>query len=228
MKALVLSSGGVDSTTCLALAVEKLGAANVVAVSFYYGQKHARELTCARAIATHYGSEHYEFDIAELFRHSDCALLAHSTQEISPLSYAAQMNTAGRVSTYVPFRNGLMLSMAASLADSLFTEETEIYLGAHADDAAGEAYADCGQPFIKAMGEAVSIGTYGKIKLIAPFAGQNKAAVVKTGLRLKVPYELTWSCYESGEVPCGQCATCRDRSAAFKANNAPDPALTRV
>lgn len=119
-----------------------------------------------------------------------------------------------------------MLSTAASLAASLFEEdEVDIYIGAHADDAAGDAYADCSEPFLKAMGDAVSIGTYGKVHLVFPFAEMNKAGVVATGLALHTPYELTWSCYEGGEKPCGTCGTCIDRAAAFAANGVKDPAL---
>ena len=104
-------------------------------------------------------------------------------------------------------------------------EEVDIYIGAHADDAAGNAYADCSEPFLKAMEDAISIGTYGKVHLVFPFADKNKAGVVKTGLALGTPYELTWSCYEGGEKPCGTCGTCRDRAAAFEANGVKDPAL---
>ena len=90
-----------------------------------------------------------------------------------------------------------------------------IYIAPHADDAAGNAYADCSEPFLKAMEDAISIGTYGKVHLVFPFADKNKAGVVKTGLALGTPHELTWSCYEGGEKPCGTCGTCRDRAAAF-------------
>jgi len=119
-----------------------------------------------------------------------------------------------------------MLSTAASLAASLFeNEEVDIYIGAHADDAAGDAYADCSEPFLKAMNDAITIGTYGKVHLVFPFADMNKAGVVATGLKLHTPYELTWSCYEGGDKPCGTCGTCIDRAAAFAANGVKDPAL---
>ena len=221
MKAVILSSGGVDSTTCLALAVKKYGAANVATISVFYGQKHQRELVAARRVAAHYGVRHEEYDLAAVFRGSACALLSGATEAIDHRSYAEQLaeRDGGGVSTYVPFRNGLMLSLAASAAGSIFeAEDVLLYLGAHADDAAGNAYADCSEEFLRTMGEAMAIGTYGRIRLVAPFAGKNKAAVVKTGLALGVPYALTWSCYEGGEKPCGKCATCIDRKAAFLAN----------
>lgn len=229
-KAIILSSGGVDSTTCVSLAVDRLGAENVVTASIFYGQKHKKEILAARKVAAYYHVRHYEFDLSAIFQYSNCSLLAGSTEEIVHESYAEQIakNGEGKVSTYVPFRNGLMLSMAASLAASLFEEdEVDIYIGAHADDAAGDAYADCSEPFLKAMGDAVSIGTYGKVHLVFPFAEMNKAGVVATGLSLHTPYELTWSCYEGGEKPCGTCGTCIDRAAAFAANGVKDPTLEK-
>ena len=227
-KAIILSSGGVDSTTCISLAVKRLGAENVVTASIFYGQKHRKEILAARKVAEYYRVKHYEFDLSPIFRYSNCSLLENSTESIVHESYAKQMEEKGegKVSTYVPFRNGLMLSTAATLAASLFEEDdVDIYIGAHADDAAGDAYADCSEPFLKAMGDAVRIGTYGKVHLVFPFAAMNKAGVVKTGLSLGTPYELTWSCYEGGEAPCGSCGTCIDRAAAFAANGVKDPAL---
>lgn len=227
-KAVVLSSGGLDSTTCLAIAVKKLGAENVSALSIFYGQRHAKELEAARNVAKFYNVAHYEFDAAEIFRHSDSTLLDTSTATLDKGTYAAQIekNCSPKVNTYVPFRNGLMLSMAASFADGLYNfPNVELYIGVHSDDAAVNAYADCSAKFIAAMSAAIRIGTYEKIHLVAPFLCQSKADVVKVGLELGAPYELTWSCYAGGDKPCGQCATCLDRAAAFAANNVKDPAL---
>ena len=230
-KALVLSSGGVDSTTCLSLAINKFGSENVTSVSFFYGQKHDKELKCARELANYYHIKHYELDLSSIMQYSNCSLLTNSTQEIKHQSYAEQIaeNGEGRVSTYVPFRNGLMLSAAAALADSIYeNEECDIYIGAHADDAAGNAYADCSTEFVDAMAKSISIGTYEKINIVAPFVDSNKAGVVKKGLELKTPYELTWSCYEGKDTPCGKCGTCIDRAAAFAANNVEDPAIKLI
>ena len=228
-KALVLSSGGIDSTTCLALAVAELGAENVASLSIFYGQKHRVELRAAHAVASYYGIRQYEFDLSQILQFSNCALLSGSTQTISHETYGEQVAQNGcKVATYVPFRNGLMLSAAASLAQSLYEHDRcTLYLGAHQDDAAGNAYADCSVPFLEHIGQAIDIGTYGNVRLAAPFAQCNKADVVARGLALGAPYHLTWSCYEGGERPCGECATCRDRAAAFSANGVPDPALAR-
>lgn len=226
MKAVVLSSGGVDSTTCVAMAVNELGSSNVVTLSFKYGQRHEKELESAQKIADFYGLAHYVYDLTSIFAYSDCSLLSSSKEKPEHMSYADQIarDGEGKVSTYVPFRNGLMLSAAAALAQSLYPEEEcGIWIGAHADDAAGNAYADCSVAFNESMGRAISIGTYELVKLHAPLNRLNKAQVVAEGLKLGVPYDLTWSCYEGGEKACGKCATCIDRLAAFRANGCEDP-----
>lgn len=225
MKALVLFSGGVDSTTCLGLAIDKYGKENVIALSVSYGQKHTKEIECSRKIAEYYGVEHIYLDLAKIFEYSDCSLLEHSDREIPKESYAEQIEKGdGKpVSTYVPFRNGLFLSSAASIA--LSKDCDVIYYGAHSDDAAGNAYPDCSDAFNKAMGDAIYIGSGNQLRIEAPFVNMTKAEVVKTGLALRVPYELTWSCYEGKERPCGVCGTCLDRAKAFELNGVKDPAL---
>ena len=218
MKALVLCSGGVDSTTCLAIAVDKYGADRVLALSVSYGQKHSRELEAAKAVADYYGVALKTLDLAKIFEDSDCSLLKGSENEIPAESYSEQLKktNGAPVSTYVPFRNGLFLSCAASVALSNGCEE--IYYGAHSDDAAGNAYPDCSAEFNESINRAVYLGSGNRLRVVAPFIDMNKAQVVARGLKLGVPYLLTWSCYEGGEKPCGVCGTCRDRAAAFAAN----------
>ena len=225
MKALVLFSGGVDSTTCLAMAVDRYGAENVTALSVRYGQKHEKELEAAEKLRSFYGVRRKTLDLTPVFADSDCSLLSASGREIPKDSYASQLSgTDGKpVSTYVPFRNGLFLAAAASVA--LSEGCGEIWYGAHSDDAAGNAYPDCSDAFNEATGSAIRLGSGGQLTLVAPFVKKNKAAVVAEGLRLGVPYELTWSCYEGGEKPCGVCGTCRDRIAAFRANGVEDPLM---
>lgn len=225
MKAMVLSSGGIDSTTCLGMAVERYGQENVIALSISYGQKHIKEMQAGNAVAKHYGVEHIRLDLAKIFEYSDCSLLQHSDKEIPEEAYAKQLEkTDGKpVSTYVPFRNGLFLSSAASLA--LSKGCSVIYYGAHADDAAGSAYPDCSSDFNKAISEAIYIGSGRQLRVEAPFVNMTKSEVVKLGLERNVPYELTWSCYEGKEKPCGVCGTCIDRAEAFRQNGVEDPAL---
>lgn len=224
-KALVLCSGGVDSTTLLAMACEKCGPANVHALSISYGQKHVKEIESAKAVAKHYGVKQRFLDLGAIFADSNCSLLDHSTEEIPEESYAAQLKESdgAPVSTYVPFRNGLFLSAAASMALGLGC--SVLYYGAHHDDWAGNAYPDCSQEFVDAMGQAISQGTGGELRLEAPFVQWSKADIVREGLRLEVPYELTWSCYEGGDEPCGVCGTCIDRQRAFELNGTTDPLL---
>lgn len=223
MKVLVLVSGGLDSSTCLAQAVADHGRENVVALSMYYGQKHERELRAAADITKYYGVKHISLDLAPIFESSDCALLKHSALAIPEKSYDEQVKElAGKpVTTYVPFRNGLFISCAASIAAAEGCGE--VIYGAHADDAAGNAYPDCSKAFNDAMSAAVYEGSGQQVRLCAPFVGQPKSAIVKAGLALGVPYELTWSCYEGGEKPCGKCGTCLDREKAFRENGKVDP-----
>lgn len=225
MRAMVLVSGGVDSTTCLGMAVEQYHRENVTALSISYGQKHQKEIESAKAVTDFYQVEHISLDLAKIFSYSDCSLLVHSQEKIPEKSYAEQLQgTDGQpVSTYVPFRNGLFLSTAASIALSKGCQV--IYYGAHADDAAGNAYPDCSEAFNHAMNEAIYVGSGNQLRIEAPFVGRKKAEVIREGLRLGVPYALTWSCYEGGEKPCGVCGTCRDRAEAFRANGIQDPAL---
>lgn len=223
MRAVVLLSGGIDSTTCLALAVKEFGAENVKALCLSYGQKHDKELQSAFKVARHYGVQLVEDEINP-FQFSNCPLLK-GRGDIKHESYAEQleeMGGEGTVDTYVPFRNGILLSVAAAFAYSIGADC--VYYGAHADDAAGRAYPDCTPEFVAAMDEAIYEGTGHRVNVIAPLLMMNKAEVVATGLKLCAPYELTWSCYEGGDVPCGKCGTCIDRANAFKANGIEDPA----
>lgn len=226
MKALVLSSGGVDSTTALGLAVNKFGKENVITLSILYGQKHDKETHASTIVAEYYGVEHLLLNLSSIFQYSNCSLLKQSTEEIPEKSYAKQVKQIGRnkpVSTYVPFRNGLFLSSAASIA--LSKDCSVIYYGAHADDSTLFVYPDCSIKFNIAMNQAIWEGSGHQLSITAPFVNVSKTEVVKIGLELGVPYELTWSCYEGGEEPCGKCGTCIDRAMAFEKNIVKDPAL---
>lgn len=223
MKVIVLFSGGLDSTTCLAMAVDKYEAENVTALSLYYGQKHDREIKSAKMVSKYYGVDLIQFDVSRIFADSDCSLLKDSENDIPEESYAEQLlkTNGSPVSTYVPFRNGLFLSIATSVAISKGCGL--ILYGAHRDDAAGNAYPDCSEEFNSLMNGAIYTGSGESVKVHAPFINMTKAQIVKKGLKLKVPYELTWSCYEGKDKPCGKCGTCLDRIKAFEENNTTDP-----
>lgn len=225
-KAIVASSGGCDSSTLVSLAVKEFGAKNVVTVSVSYGQKHSRELQCAIDVANYYNLRHEVIDLSAIFKYSNCSLLQQSTEEIPEGSYEEQINKAesGVVSTYVPYRNGLIMSAIASLGLSIFpNDEIYIYLGAHADDAAGNAYPDCSVEFTESVAKSIDLGTDHQVKLVTPLVKMNKSEVVKLGLELGTPYHLTTSCYNGRDKACGQCGTCIDRISAFRANGVPDP-----
>ena len=223
MKALVLFSGGLDSSVCLGMAVEKYGASEVMALSVYYGQKHVREMQASEKVAAYYQVQRQVLDLGAIFQGSQCSLLAGSEAQIPHEAYADQVREAQGtpVNTYVPYRNGLFLSVAASVALSHGCEV--IYYGAHADDAAGSAYPDTSVEFNRAISEAVYLGSGGMVRIEAPFIHAPKAQVVAEGLRLSVPFEMTWSCYEGHEKACGVCGTCRDRLKAFAFNHVKDP-----
>ena len=174
MKALVLVSGGLDSTTCLALAVKEYGHENVVGLSIFYGQRHDKEIKAADAVCEYYKVEHITLDLSTMFQFSDCTLLQHSDGEIPEESYDKQLEkTNGKpVSTYVPFRNGLFLSSAAAIA--LSKGCSKIYYGAHADDAAGNAYPDCSSDFNNAMNTAIYEGSGKQLTIEAPFINKNE------------------------------------------------------
>lgn len=221
-----LLSGGLDSTTALSRAIGIYGRSNVHAISVDYGQRHKRELESAAAVAKLYAIPHEIVKIA-----MPRTMLTDPSIPVPHISYA---EITGVSPTYVPFRNGLMLATVASLVagrhldptkrDSPdFDQDVLIYWGAHADDAAGGAYPDCTPEFIGAMACAIDIGTYHKVRVVAPFVAMFKYEIVAEAVRRQAPLDLSWSCYEGGAVHCGQCATCRARKEAFQLAGVSDP-----
>lgn len=224
MKAIVLLSGGMDSATCLAKMIHDYGKDQVMAVGFYYGQKHADNHKYAKKIAKYFGVKMINLKIDKnAFNGSNSVLLAKNKDaKIAHESYAEmQKEQRGTVNTYIPFRNGLMLAQTASLAYS--QKARYVVYGAHKDDYAGDAYPDCSPAFYKSMNEAIYYGTGKKVKLLAPLINTDKAGTVKLGHKLGVPFEITRTCYEGKDISCGKCATCLDRIEAFKKNGLKDP-----
>lgn len=220
-KVLVLASGGLDSSALLHKAVKEFGKENVYALNMYYGQKHAKERECFEWQLRRLGIENSRvLDLSLIFEgYTGCTLLKDGGA-IPHKSYAEQLaEKPGTVSTYVPFRNGLFLSVAASVA---IQEKCDlIWYGAHADDAAGNAYPDCTEEFIFHMNFAICRGSGDTVLLEGPWAELNKAGVVKAGIEAGMTqedFDHTWSCYEGGDEPCGKCGTCIDRKAALEAN----------
>lgn len=223
---LVLLSGGIDSTSLLYAAVRRVGPENVVALNMYYGQKHKIEIECAKWQAQHTGVEYIEKDISTVFAglETSSALLEGSDKEIAHESYAEQLKHTDVVSAYVPYRNGMFLSIAAAIAYAKGCDS--IAYGAHADDAVrrangGAAYPDCTEEFITHQRIAIEEGTAGKVSLWAPLWDKTKAQVVAYGLEngaTQEVFEHTHSCYEGVKGGCGKCGTCIDRKAALEAN----------
>ena len=249
-KALVLISGGMDSRVCLQKAVRELGAENVVAACTFYGQKHSVELQYAEEVVVRTpGVKFYFVDLSGVFSFNkdSSALLKGSSKKIDHTSYADQMKEkveSGKApisNAYVPFRNGLFLSYATALA--LQFGCSYVVYGAHSDDSnvtietdSGEmvkcqAYPDCTSQFIEAMSEAISQGTGGAVKLVAPIYSLTKSEVAQLGVSLgmsKEDFKHTWSCYEGGSKECGTCGTCRDKIKALRSINFTDEDLKEM
>lgn len=216
-RAIVLLSGGLDSTTVLAHA-RQTGHAEILGLSFRYGQRHEEEIDAARNVAAFYDIQHHVLDIS--LPQGESVLMRHDS-EMPHMTYEAIEQAQGVSPTYVPFRNGTFLSLASALA--VAAQYDTIYAGVHAEDARGWAYPDCTPEFIGAMQNAIYVGTYHKVRLVAPLQYLMKARVVRLGLDLAAPYHLTLSCYEGTSPACGRCPTCVSRLEAFHVNDARDP-----
>ncbi|MCX6877203.1 MAG: 7-cyano-7-deazaguanine synthase QueC [Verrucomicrobia bacterium] len=213
MKVCVLLSGGMDSVTVFYDVVRRHEV--VAALSFDYGAKHnARELGFARTHAERHGVRHQvvalDF-INEVFK----SALLRSGGEIPDGHYAEETMRQ----TVVPFRNGIMLAIAAGYAESLGAEG--VVIAAHAGDHA--IYPDCRESFMQAMAAAISEGTYANIRLLRPFIAVDKAGIARRGAELGIDYAETWSCYKGGRIHCGVCGTCVERREAFGLAGLPDP-----
>jgi 7-cyano-7-deazaguanine synthase len=147
-------------------------------------------------------------------------MLTDETIEIPNISYD---EITGISPTYVPFRNGLMLSNAASIAQHEGFDL--LYYGAHSEDAKAWAYPDCTPEFNGAMANAIFVGTYQKTRLITPLQWMLKSEIVELGTKLELDFSLTWSCYVGGELHCGTCPTCRARKVAFQQAGVADPTM---
>lgn len=218
-RAFVSLSGGIDSTTCLAIAVHAHGRENVETFSFDYGQRHIKELECATAICAYYGVKNTVLQLGPQPRSN----LTDPEGNIPKTSYAELGE--GISPSYHHYRNGQFLSVMATHAVAALekTDSGILYIGVHAEDAENWAYADCTPEFIGAQVNAIFIGTYQKIRLKAPLLEMSKTDVVRKGTELGAPLELSWSCYLGGEKHCGECPTCRARKEAFAAAGLKDP-----
>ncbi|MFH1594365.1 MAG: 7-cyano-7-deazaguanine synthase QueC [Candidatus Omnitrophota bacterium] len=218
-KAIILLSGGIDSTTTLYLAREN--GFFPIALIFDYGQRHRREIEAAKRIA---GQAGCKYKILKLDLPWKGSSLTDKRRAI-PVKRSLRRIKSSIPSTYVPARNMIFLSMAASFAESV--NAFAIFIGAHSEDYSG--YPDCRKEFFKAFGSAMGKGTKAgrKLKIHAPLLGKRKRDIIKTAVRLNVPLGMTWSCYKGGKRPCGVCDSCFFRSRAFKELGIEDPGLRK-
>ena len=221
-KAVVLFSGGLDSTTCLYWAMAQGYECEALTVS--YGQRHLREVVAAQAITRQLGVKHHLIEL-------DLPWLAASslvdTQQALPDVAVEQITHQGIPSTYVPGRNLMFLAIAGSLADTIGA--AAIVAGPNAIDFSG--YPDCTPAFHKAAAEALNRGTQQGLKngldILTPLMELTKAQIVQLAHQLQVPLELTWSCYAGGEKPCGTCDSCKLRAKGFAQAGLKDPTLDK-
>lgn len=208
---LIVLSGGMDSVTLLYEYQDSLA----LAVSFDYGSKHnARELPFARLHCERLGIEHLTIPLSFIGQYFRSALL-EGGGAIPKGSYDEENMAA----TVVPFRNGIMLSIAAGLAESRGL--TKVYLANHFGDHA--IYPDCRASFIRPMHEAILQGTSNAVEVTAPYTDISKGDIARHGKLLGINYAETWSCYEGGDLQCGSCATCIERREAMQEAGIEDP-----
>jgi 7-cyano-7-deazaguanine synthase len=213
MKVCVLLSGGMDSVTALHHAAREHDV--VSALSFDYGSKHnASEIPCAQWHAAQLGVPHTVIALPFVNEHFASDLL-QSGGDIPDGHYAEE----NMKRTVVPFRNGIMLSIAAGFAESRGAEG--LVIAAHSGDHA--IYPDCREPFMQAMSDAIRLGTYVEIEVLRPFIQTDKTGIARLGAELAVDFARTWSCYKGGATHCGTCGTCVERREAFLLAGIADP-----
>lgn len=269
-KAFVLLSGGLDSTTCLYKAIIDLMPESrkgetplpklladvapidwVEAVSINYGQRHKVEMQYAKKTCESLGIKHTILDVGDLLKGKEILLSADSVDSMQ-MVHMSYDDIKGVSPSYVPFRNGLLLSAITAYAQKwvnsqiaevaegyqaqfgddawrLATEDAKdlatIYYGAHAEDAANWAYPDCTPEFNGSMANAIYTGSYNTIRLATPLQWSMKSDIVRLGSSLDVDWASTWSCYDNKEHHCGECPTCIARKRAFKDAGIFDPTV---
>lgn len=210
---ILVLSGGMDSTTMLYDYASRIA----LAVSFDYGSNHnAREIACAAENCRHLGIEHLIIPLDFMGKYFHSSLL-EGAEAIPEGHYAAD----NMKSTVVPFRNGIMLAVAAGLAESRGLKH--VMIANHAGD--HTIYPDCRPEFIEAMNQAVCAGTFEDVTLLAPYTDITKTDIARRGKELGLDFSLTYSCYKGGERHCGKCGTCVERREALRDAGIEDPTL---
>jgi 7-cyano-7-deazaguanine synthase len=225
-RAYVLLSGGIDSTTCLYVAKQQYEQA--IGVSVDYGQRHRKEIEYAKRSCARLECQHVELNLRGIVPKT---MLTDPDSVVPDISYH---DIQGVSPTYVPFRNGLLLSAVTSYVTGERDRiekvmpglpEWAIYFGAHAEDAQNWAYPDCTPEFIGSMANAIFIGTYNGVRLHTPLEWMNKQQIISWGQSLEVDWRNTWSCYKGEDMHCGVCPTCRARREGFAKAYVNDPTV---
>ncbi len=201
---IIIVSGGMDSVTMLYEYQDRIA----LGVSFDYGSNHnAKEIPLAKMHCDRLGIEHITIPLEFMGRYFQSSLL-EGAEAIPEGNYDEE----NMKSTVVPFRNGIMLSIAAGLAESRGLKY--IMMANHGGD--HTIYPDCRAEFVEAMSNATRLGTYPGIEIRAPYTGITKTDIARHGKALGIDYAETWSCYKGGDVHCGKCGTCRERQEALR------------
>jgi len=211
----LIHSGGIDSTVLLYQLLKE--GHKVTAISFTYGSKHnIQEAIHATSICAVADVDRMVIPLDFMPAISQSALMADG----GPIP-EGHYESPTMIDTIVPFRNGIMLSIAAGYADN--NGMSSVYIGAHGGDHA--VYPDCRAEYIHAMDRAVKLGTSDIVAIKAPFLGMSKADIVKLGDKLEVPFKYTWTCYKGKYVHCGKCGACVERREAFQLAGVKDPTV---
>ncbi|MBD3895189.1 7-cyano-7-deazaguanine synthase QueC [Halomonas sp. ML-15] len=211
--AVVIYSGGMDSFTVLHRALRE--GQRVHALSFDYGQRHARELDVARHVCEGLAIPHQVIDIRAIHGLIDNSALTDASRDMPSGDYAADNLAA----TVVPNRNMILLSLA--IAQAVNIGAPRVYYGAHGGDHV--LYPDCRPAFVDAMNGVAAIANFEAVEIVAPYLRRGKEEILADGLAMGLDYAETWTCYLGGELACGTCGSCRERLAAFAANGISDP-----
>lgn len=229
MKAITLLSSGLDSVSALAIAAESLEIE--MAITFDYGQRASqREIDYSRKVCEHFGIEHRIIKLDWLGEITHTSLVNRneevpslSLEDIADAAPAAITENSAKA-VWVPNRNGVMLNIAGSFAESRGCDY--IVVGFNGEEAG--TFPDNSLDYVKAMDHAFSYSTQNGVRVMAPLIEMGKTEIVKRALEAKAPLEYSWSCYHGGEIPCGECESCVRRARAFKNTGAKDPLLERL